>query len=165
MPLWLWLVIGGGAAYLVAKSASAAASSASQAGAPTLSVTAANGHTFQVPMDPGLPPAIAQEIQTFFGTAGQSSSSVQGLSTQLATQGYTVAAGSVQMLWAMIQASSGTLAAQGSGIGGLGHGIGSLGGPTTQPASTSTPYATAPAPIQLAVQPVIQPPTALQPKV
>lgn len=142
MPIWLWLLIGGAGAYLIATSATAAASTAG--GSVTqLAVKAVNGNTYSVPVDANLTAEWRQEILTFFATAGQSNATVQNLSTQLGAAGFTVAAGSVQNLWAMVGVSSGTLvnsttpatsSGGGAPLGGY-HGLGSLA--PTKPVSAS----------------------------
>jgi hypothetical protein len=161
MPSAFWLLLAGLGAFLVYKSGQAAATSAtSSTGGQVLSVKASNGQTYSVPIDANLPLATQQQIQKFFGTAGQTDATVTALATQLTSQGYTVAAGSVQSVWQMIvqampQAVNQTNptdinASAGAGGGGMGTGGGQYGLPTHTPSPSPTPtYSKIPTPIAI----------------
>ncbi len=152
MPLYLWLMLGGVAAYLVVQGGKAASASAVVGGSTTLQITAPNGQVFSVPVDAGLPAATAQQIQTFFHTPGQTDAKVGALSTSLAGQGYTVASGSVQNVWQMIQQGMGPLVSNSSSSGAsgpafhIGPGVGG-----TSAATAPTNYAAVQAPTNVKV--------------
>lgn len=163
MPLALWLLLGGVAAYLVYQSGKTAAQSASALPAASstnvLHVTDQAGNPYSVPVDPNLPIVVAQQIQQFFAASNsQSGPSVLALSNQLAAQGYTVAAGSVQSVWAMIQAASpaqGPLVQGGTSNGGAPAGGG--GGFPLNPFAQSSSSASQPSLISAANVPTPTP--------
>ena len=113
MPMFVWLLLGGVTVYLITKSGAAAAASAAAqtsslpTGTTNLSVqgpVSAPG-PYSVPVEAALPAALQQQFVSFFANADQPSfdqSSVGVFSLQLAGQGYTIAAGSVQSVWQMI---------------------------------------------------------------
>ena len=117
MPLALWLLLGSVAAYLVFKSGQTAATTASAAtsnalgpvtptGTINLSVSGPTGiGPFSVPVESTLPQALQSQFKTFFVNAGQASftdQTVLAFSNQLASQGFSIAAGSVQSVWQMV---------------------------------------------------------------
>lgn len=143
MPLALWLLLGGVAAYLVYQSGKTAAQTASVLPAPLGSPTTINvkdqvGHMYEMLVDTNLPAAIAANIQTVFSRSStQTDQSILTLSNQLAAQGYAITAGGVQTLWQTIQASQGPLVQNDSGGGG---GIGGFRpNPLQQSSSASAP--------------------------
>ena len=117
MPLALWLLLGGVAAYLVFKSGQTAASTAvastqpmlgpvTPTGTINLSVSGPQGiGPFNVPVESTLPQALQKQFSSFFLHADQSSftnQTVLDFSNTLASQGFSIAAGSVQSVWQMV---------------------------------------------------------------
>jgi hypothetical protein len=129
MPLALWLLLGGVAAYLVFKSGQTAAATASAAssnvlgpvtptGTVNLSVSGPKGvGPFSVPVESTLPVSLQNQFASLFVNADQPSFSTQTVadfSNQLAGLGFSIAAGSVQSVWQMVIA--GLNAQQGAAV-------------------------------------------------
>jgi hypothetical protein len=112
MPLIVWLLLGGMAAYLIAKSGSAAAASSAIPALPqtttiTLSLSGPSEvpGPYVVPVESSLPSTFQNQLTSFFVDSDQPSfspASVAALAQQLAENGYTIAAGSVMSAWQMI---------------------------------------------------------------
>jgi hypothetical protein len=173
MPIWLWLLLGTTAAYLIVeggKASAAAAGTNGTQGSKNISVTMPNGQSYTVPVDGNITPAAVQQIQTFFAAAGQTQTTVGTLSQNLLSQGYTIAAGTVQNVWQMYlqtlaiaqatPSSSGAAAGAGTGTGIGGpifnpfqHASSSAETAATQPAYSIAQEQVSPAVSPLAVQP------------